>query len=216
MFLYKIDIPTTGMSYIGQTTKPVEQRFKEHCNPKNNSLISKAIRVHGGATVMTLYKASNKEELDRVELDAIWRFNTEYPNGYNLVAGPGSDIAIPEDVKPKKKKQSGDRTNNSHLPPIHLKTVGNIMFMTQAVKEQNTYLKHVDESVMKGKLRHKIRSLRSGMYHLSGSYDWLPYIEKIIGPCTHMSSHNTPVKCWSVTKETYDMMLNRVLSDFNN
>jgi hypothetical protein len=216
MYLYKIDIPTTGKSYIGQTIKPVKKRFKEHCNPKNNSLISKVIRVHGGATYITLYKASSKEELNRVELDAIRRFNTEYPNGYNLVAGPGSDVAIPEEVNPKKKKQSGGRINNSHLPPIHIKTVGNIMFMTQAIKEKNTYLKHVDPSVIKGTLRHGIRSLRSGTYHLSGSYDWLPYIENIIGPCNHMSSHNIPVKCWTVTKETYDMMLNRVLSDFNN
>jgi len=149
----------TGKSYIGQTIKPVKKRFKEHCNPKNNSLISKAIRVHGGAIFMTLYEASSKEELNRVELDAIRRFNTEYPNGYNLVAGPGSDVAIPEEVNPKKKKQSDGRTNNSHLPPIHIKTVGNIMFMTQAIKEKNTYLKHVDPSVMKGKLRHGIRSL---------------------------------------------------------
>ena len=78
MYLYKIDIEKTGMSYIGQTTKTVEQRFKDHCHPKNNSLIAKAIRLHGGATHMTLYKASSKEELNREELEAIRRFNTEH------------------------------------------------------------------------------------------------------------------------------------------
>ena len=78
MYLYKIDIEKTGMSYIGQTTKTVEQRFKDHCHPKNNSLISKEIRLHGGATHMTLYKASSKEELNREELEAIRRFNTEH------------------------------------------------------------------------------------------------------------------------------------------
>jgi predicted GIY-YIG superfamily endonuclease len=77
MYLYKIDILTTGKSYIGKTTKTVEERFKEHCNPKNNSFISKIIRIHGGATYITLYEASSKEELHRVELDAIRRFNTE-------------------------------------------------------------------------------------------------------------------------------------------
>jgi len=121
-----------------------------------------------------------------------------------------------EKVKPDRKKQSGGRTNNSHLPPIHIKTVGNIKFMTQAVKKQNTYLEHVNKSVMKGILRHGVKSLRLGTYHLSGSYDWLQYLENIMGPDYYMSSHNTPVKCWAVTKEAYDKLLNRILSDFNN
>jgi hypothetical protein len=133
-----------------------------------------------------------------------------------LVTGPGDEVAIPEEVKPKKKKGSGGRTNNSHLSPIHLKTVGNIMFITQAVKRQNTYLKHVNPLRMKGTLRHGIRSLRSGMFHLSGSYDWHAWLVNHIGDPNHMSKDTIPQKCWTVTKETYDMILNRVLSDFNN
>jgi len=210
MYLYKIDIPTTGKSYIGQTTKSVEQRFKEHCNPKNNSLISKEIRLHGGATHMTLYTASSKEELNREELEAIRRFNTEHPNGYNLVAGPGDDVAIPEEVRPKKQKGS-----SGGLRSILLERVGDIEYWVQGKKDYHR-LNHVNPLKMKGSLRYGLKSIRAGTYHLSGTGGWHDWLVNIIGPHHYLSSHNTPVKCWTVTKETYDIMLNRVLSDFNN
>jgi hypothetical protein len=213
MYLYKIDIPATGMSYIGKTTISVEHRFKQHCNPKNPSLISKAIKHYGDPVLTTLYKASSIEELDKVELDAIRRFNTEFPNGYNLVSGPGSEVAMPKETK--KKKSSGGRTKNEHLPPIILNIVGNVVFKTQAIKRQNTYIEHIDKSVMKGTLRHGVRSIRSGQYHISGSFDFLPYIENKLGPHHYLSSQNCPSKCWTLTKEQYDDFMNFVVADLN-
>jgi predicted GIY-YIG superfamily endonuclease len=211
MFLYKIDIPKTGKSYIGQTTKSVDQRFKEHCDSKNNSLISKAIRLHGGATYMTLYTASSKEELNRFELDAIRRFKTGWPDGYNLVTGPDEGVAIPEEVRPKKQNGSSGGPRS-----VKLKTEGNIEYWTQGEKKKNTRLKHTNQLRMKGSLRYGVKSQLAGTYYLSGCGDWHAYLVNILGPHNNMSKHIVPVKQWRVTKETYDMVLNRVLSEFNN
>lgn len=213
MYLYKIDIPATGMSYIGKTTISVEHRFKQHCNPKNPSLISKAIKHYGDPVLTTLYQASSKEELDKVELDAIRRFNTEFPNGYNLVSGPGSEVSMPKESK--KKKSSGGRTKNEHQPPIVLKTVGNIVFMTQFAKKQNVYIRHIDESRMKGKLGHGFKSVKLGTRCISGSYDWLPYIESKLGHYTYLDKMTTPRKCWVITNKQYLELMDTILADFN-
>ena len=210
MYLYKIDIPKTGKSYIGQTTKSVEKRFKEHCDPKNTSLIANEIRLHGGATHMTLYKASSKEELNREELEAIRRFKTGWPDGYNLVVGPGDDVAIFEEERPKKQKGSSGGSRS-----IFVERIGNIEYWRQSVKK-HCRLNHINPLKMKGSLRSSVKSEQAGTYHLVGTGAWYSWLVNHIGVPNSMSKDSKPQKCWTVTKETYDWVMKQVLLEFNN
>ena len=64
VYIYKIDIPATGQCYIGQTTRPIEVRFREHTNPKKISLIARAIQHWGDPKIVVLHKVNSKEELN--------------------------------------------------------------------------------------------------------------------------------------------------------
>jgi hypothetical protein len=87
MQLYKISFKTTDKCYIGITSKTAEIRFKEHCNAK--SLISKAIKKYGAeSTILTVIGECNDWELLCLsEIEAIEKYNTKNPNGYNLTDG---------------------------------------------------------------------------------------------------------------------------------
>ena len=78
---------TNDMEYVGQTTRTVEERFKEHA--KADSYIGNAIRAHGeDMFVIAILKVCySKEELDKWERHMIRSRDTKCPNGYNLTDG---------------------------------------------------------------------------------------------------------------------------------
>jgi predicted GIY-YIG superfamily endonuclease len=211
MYIYKIDIEATGKSYIGKTTGTVEKRFAEHKASRNNSLISKAIKHYGGATVMQIYEAKDEKDLHFQEMEAIRLFNTAWPNGYNLVEGPGSGMAI---LKAKRERASkGDR--EPHQPAIVLDVIGNIIFKTQFKKRENRYLVHADQTVIKGTLRHSSNMTKEGLYYTAGSFEWYDYIVSKLGKHTAMDSQTNSRPCWWLTKEEQDNLIAQVLKDFN-
>jgi len=85
--IYLIIDGTNDMEYVGQTTRPVEERFKEHM--KSDFYIGRAIRAHGVENFVTaiLKECDSKEELDRWEKHFIKSRDTMSPNGYNLREG---------------------------------------------------------------------------------------------------------------------------------
>lgn len=56
MFVYKIINKENGKVYIGQTIRPIEQRFKRHINDAINNIIdthfARAIRLYGEGCFM--------------------------------------------------------------------------------------------------------------------------------------------------------------------
>jgi group I intron endonuclease len=86
--VYIIENKINGKQYIGQTTRDVFQRFKEHSyNIKNSSsILNRAFRKYGKDNFHygVLFSAKSKKELDKQELDCIRILNTISPNGYNL------------------------------------------------------------------------------------------------------------------------------------
>ena len=89
--IYIIENVETGKGYVGQTTRTVEQRFKEHCNCFSGChKLRNAIQKYGKncLSVETIWEGEcSQEELDALEVHYIEQFNTVDPYGYNLTYG---------------------------------------------------------------------------------------------------------------------------------
>lgn len=87
MRIYLIVDKTNGKQYIGQTIRPIEQRFEAHRYGKG--YLGSAIRAHGkhNFTIEEIDYASSQEQLDRLERLYIEMYNSMAPNGYNLTDG---------------------------------------------------------------------------------------------------------------------------------
>jgi len=85
--IYLLIDGTNDKEYVGQTTRSVEERFKEHV--RKNYYIGNAIRAHGENmfTIAIIKECENKEELNLWEKHFIRSRDTKYPNGYNLTDG---------------------------------------------------------------------------------------------------------------------------------
>lgn len=89
MQLYQLSFPN-GKKYIGITSKTVKERFIRHCAPANNkNACQRAIHKYGKENVIVtvLAECDNWELLCLSEMEAIEKFNTIAPNGYNLTLG---------------------------------------------------------------------------------------------------------------------------------
>ena len=85
--IYLLIDGTNDFEYVGQTTRSVEVRFREHAVAV--SLVGSMIRAHDekNFVVAVLKECCNQEELDRWEMHFIKYRNTKCPNGYNLTDG---------------------------------------------------------------------------------------------------------------------------------
>lgn len=105
MTIYKITNLINGKLYIGQTTVPVEKRWKRHCwasEYKKNMPIVLAIAKYGkeNFSIETLHTCSNQSDLDAQEMHYAKLYDTFCPNGYNLRAGNGPG-SMSEEMKRK-------------------------------------------------------------------------------------------------------------------
>lgn len=88
---------------MGQTTRTLEQRWREHCSPHSRCLaLHSAINKYGSEKfkVEQIDIACNQFEADYKEAMWIKQLNTLSPNGYNLKDG-GSHGKHSEEVKLK-------------------------------------------------------------------------------------------------------------------
>lgn len=92
MIVYKVTNQINGKVYIGQTSKALARRRKQHVDESRRDcqyLLHRAIRKHGAENFAfeTLCECSSKEEMDCNEMMAIKEMNTRAPVGYNLTDG---------------------------------------------------------------------------------------------------------------------------------
>jgi len=111
--IYIITNNSNNMSYIGQTVshrknknkyRPFgyEGRFKDHiseaiCNTKKKqcSYLNNAIRLYSkDAFTVSLLEECFKDQMDILEKEYIVKYNTLYPNGYNLTKGGKGEMFI--------------------------------------------------------------------------------------------------------------------------
>ena len=88
MYIYKITNIQNNKIYIGQTIRPIEQRFRRHINDALNNVLdthfARAIRKYGkdSFTIEQIDTASNQEELNKKEQYWIHYYNS-VNEGYN-------------------------------------------------------------------------------------------------------------------------------------
>jgi group I intron endonuclease len=103
MIVYKIKNIVNDKAYIGQTTRSVEVRWKEHKNDKRACrALFRAICKYGAEnfTVYVLCQCNSIEELNEKEKFYINELNSIVPNGYNLRTG-GLNSLMSDDSKNK-------------------------------------------------------------------------------------------------------------------
>jgi group I intron endonuclease len=117
MQLYSLKFPN-GKMYIGITSKTAEKRFVRHCAPsENKNPCQNAIHKYGkeNITISVLGECDDWELLCLAEMEAIEKFNTFKPNGYNLTLGGegGAVVNVFGDERKKRDKSLTYRTTKA-------------------------------------------------------------------------------------------------------
>jgi group I intron endonuclease len=80
-FIYTLTSPS-GKSYVGQTIRPIEERFDEHQNPSSGCVaIYGAIKKHGWEKFTTDYYECINDDLNKHERWMIHLMGTLAPGG---------------------------------------------------------------------------------------------------------------------------------------
>lgn len=94
MFIYGIKDKKSGeVVYIGQTTRSLSARFKQHLKASEKESpaypIHRAIKKHGKDRYESflIEECISLEQMDKREIELTIEFNTLVPNGYNLMLG---------------------------------------------------------------------------------------------------------------------------------
>lgn len=83
--IYCLTFPN-NKKYIGQTTRQLEQRLKQHHRSSDCVLLHNAINKYKNYNIEILLEI-NSEFLDFYEIKFIEIYNTIYPYGYNIRHG---------------------------------------------------------------------------------------------------------------------------------
>jgi group I intron endonuclease len=89
MLVYLITNTINGKRYVGQTKRTLVRRWAQHCKSTGCCALNSAIRKYGAENFIidVICEPPTKELLDEFEIEYIKRYNTLYPNGYNLQGG---------------------------------------------------------------------------------------------------------------------------------
>ena len=109
-FIYMLTSPY-GKSYIGQTIRPIEERFKEHQTKPDCFAIFHAIQKHGWENFEKHWYEVPDEELNAHEELMVEVLGTLSPGGYNLKEGGGAGGKPCEEIR---KKMSEAQTGENH------------------------------------------------------------------------------------------------------
>jgi group I intron endonuclease len=91
--IYCVDNLDTGKQYIGQTSRELIERWREHCGNSGTSVSPKlknSIKKYGkdAFSVEVVWEGEcSQKELDAKEIEFIEKLGTLHPNGYNLTMG---------------------------------------------------------------------------------------------------------------------------------
>lgn len=130
-WIYKYTCEITGKSYIGQTIN-LKVRCDAHARNKSNDEFHKALREYGLDNFKIEIiehihgddKVSIKTKLNELEIMYIAKYNTRYPNGYNLSrGGEGCKGRILTDEHKRKisKALTGRTFSEEHKQKLHQK-----------------------------------------------------------------------------------------------
>lgn len=104
MIIYKVTNKFNGKVYIGQTIKPLNYRWSQHCSYTSNCVaLNRAIKKYGkeNFTVEQIDIANSQDELDDKERYWIEFYQSFGEKGYNLTNGGEINKLVSEETKLK-------------------------------------------------------------------------------------------------------------------
>ena len=151
--IYKITNTANGKSYIGQTIRDAEKtRIRYHLAGYGNQLVKRAIEKYGqdAFTYKILHDGIIPEFLDMLEIEAIAKFNTLSPHGYNLTTGGGGGFPSDETRQKHLEAIRHPEVRQKHLEAMRHPEV------RQKLSKASTGKRHTDET------RRKMSESREG------------------------------------------------------
>lgn len=144
MIIYKITNKINGKMYVGQTTRSLEERMKEHYR-HDFIVIDKALKKYGTDSFLieVIDNANDINELNEKEKYWIYKLNTLAPNGYNQCFGGDNSCGF--HYRDESKNKMSESKKNKY------QGIGNPFYSK----------KHSYESKL------KMNSKRKGMSHLN-------------------------------------------------
>jgi group I intron endonuclease len=118
--IYMLKNKINGKIYIGQTTRPIQTRLKEHETGKNIHCqgIYNAIRKYGWKNFETDYYECPDEDLNFDENLLVREMGTLSPGGYNLMEGGGSGGKhSKESIQKMREARLGEKNHNYGKTP---------------------------------------------------------------------------------------------------
>jgi group I intron endonuclease len=120
-YIYILTSPS-GKSYVGQTTRPIEKRFKEHQNKKGRCVaIYNAIQKYGWEKIEKDWYECPDEDLNFDEELLVREMGTLAPDGYNLKEG-GDNGQMSEESKQKCREAHLGEKNHNYGKPLSEET----------------------------------------------------------------------------------------------
>ena len=109
--IYLITNKLTNKKYVGQTSRSLLTRWREHCY-QHECIIDKAIDKYGenNFTIEVIDTADTLDQLNDKEIYWIKYYNSKLPNGYNVSDG-GSGISVKKDEQWKRRIGDSNRGN---------------------------------------------------------------------------------------------------------
>lgn len=114
--IYCLTSPS-GKQYIGQTIRSIDIRFKEHCRTKECILLYNALQKYKPENfIKEILLICDDKYLDKYEITFIEKYNTIYPNGYNVRSGGSNGKHCEESKKRMRESKLGDKNHNYGKP----------------------------------------------------------------------------------------------------
>jgi group I intron endonuclease len=116
--IYLVTNKINNKSYVGQSTRPFEKRWKEHCTGNDYSLLSLAIKKYSPENFEhTIVITCDNKELDDYETKYIKEYQTLCPNGYNIQSGGSKGRThCKESCEKMRQAKLGDKNHNFNKP----------------------------------------------------------------------------------------------------
>ena len=178
MFVYKISNSVNSKVYIGQTTRPVQDRFNRHINDAMNDVLdthfARAIRLYGPDkfSIEIIDTASNQDELTQKEHDWIIYYNS-VEDGYNetdAVSKCGGNTYISkteEELKAigEKLRQSKIGGKNPHAARIKCKNIETEKeYFFDSMAEATAFFKQNNHQFISRRCRGEVTNLYEGKW----------------------------------------------------
>lgn len=140
MVIYLVRNNVNGKCYIGQTTKSIKWRWREHRRCHRRFVLHKAIRKYGAGnfTITELAQACSIECLNYLEPLFIAAYNTLAPRGYNLDSGGRNNKAHPDTVTKMSMAKKGKRFTAEHRAKIGAAQKGRTLSLEQRARQSST------------------------------------------------------------------------------